>query len=44
MTLTHCLEVSVLHGDAEAIRQLASKVIVERGVEHGQVSFIPAQY
>jgi CopG family transcriptional regulator, nickel-responsive regulator len=37
----NCLEVSVLHGDAEAIRNFASKVMVERGVRHGQVSFVP---
>ena len=37
----NCLEVSVLRGNAEAVRVFANGVIAERGVTHGQVSFIP---
>ena len=36
-----CLEVAVLRGRAEAVRDFANGVIAERGVTHGQVSFIP---
>jgi CopG family nickel-responsive transcriptional regulator len=36
-----CLEVAVLRGKAEAVRDFANGVIAERGVTHGQVSFIP---
>ena len=36
-----CLEVAVLKGRAEAVRDFAKGVIAERGVTHGQVSFIP---
>ena len=37
----NCLEVSVLRGKAGAVRDFANGVIAERGVTHGQVSFIP---
>ena len=37
----NCLEVAVLRGKAEAVRDFAKGVIAERGVTHGQVSFIP---
>jgi CopG family transcriptional regulator, nickel-responsive regulator len=37
----NCLEVSVLRGDAELVRDFARNVIAERGVTHGQVSFVP---
>ncbi len=37
----NCLEVAVLRGKAEAVRDFAQDVIAERGVTHGQVSFIP---
>ena len=37
----NCLEVAVLRGKAEAVRDFAKAVIAERGVTHGQVSFIP---
>ena len=37
----NCLEVAVLRGKAEAVRDFARDVIAERGVTHGQVSFIP---
>lgn len=37
----NCLEVAVLRGSAEAVGDFANAVIAERGVTHGQVSFIP---
>jgi CopG family transcriptional regulator, nickel-responsive regulator len=37
-----CLEVSVLRGKAEAVRELAEGIAAQRGVTHGQVHFIPA--
>ncbi len=37
----NCLEVAVLRGKAGAVRDFANGVIAERGVTHGQVSFIP---
>src|SRR5262249_19869301 len=36
-----CLEVAVLRGKAAAVREFSDAVIAERGVKHGQVSFIP---
>ncbi len=39
----HCLEVAVLRGDGGAIRSFAQGVIAERGVRHGQVTFIPIE-
>ncbi len=36
-----CLELAVLRGDASAVREFSQAVIAERGVTHGQVSFIP---
>lgn len=37
-----CLEVSVLRGDARAVRQLGEQVIAERGVRHGRLVVAPA--
>jgi CopG family nickel-responsive transcriptional regulator len=37
----NCLELAVLRGDAAAVRDFSKAVIAERGVTHGQVSFIP---
>jgi len=37
----NCLEVAVLRGDSGAIRAFSQGIIAERGVRHGQVSFIP---
>jgi CopG family nickel-responsive transcriptional regulator len=37
-----CLEVAVLRGDAARVRDFSNAVIAERGVTHGQVSFVPA--
>ncbi len=37
----NCLEVSVLRGKAEAVREFAQSVVSQRGVTHGNVSFIP---
>ena len=36
-----CLEVAVLKGEAAAVRAFSDAVIAERGVKHGQVTFIP---
>jgi CopG family transcriptional regulator, nickel-responsive regulator len=36
-----CLEVAVLKGPAAAVREFSDAVIAERGVKHGQISFIP---
>lgn len=36
-----CLEVTVLRGDAAEVREFAKTIIAERGVTHGQVSFVP---
>lgn len=37
----NCLEVAILRGEAAAAREFAKEVIAERGVKHGQVTFIP---
>jgi CopG family transcriptional regulator, nickel-responsive regulator len=37
----NCLELAVLRGDASAVREFSKAMIAERGVTHGQVSFIP---
>ena len=37
----NCLEVAVLRGDAAEVREFAKTIIAERGVTHGQVSFVP---
>ncbi len=37
----NCLEVAVLRGDAAVVRDFSNAVIEERGVRHGQVSFVP---
>jgi CopG family transcriptional regulator, nickel-responsive regulator len=39
----NCLEVAVLRGDTVPVREFAKGVIAERGVRHGQVSFIPVE-
>jgi CopG family nickel-responsive transcriptional regulator len=36
-----CLEVAVLRGPAASVREFSKAVIAERGVSHGQVSFVP---
>jgi CopG family transcriptional regulator, nickel-responsive regulator len=36
-----CLEVAVLRGNAAKVRDFAKSIIAERGVAHGQVSFVP---
>ncbi|RAS25183.1 MULTISPECIES: nickel-responsive transcriptional regulator NikR [unclassified Pseudomonas] len=38
----HCLEVSVLQGERGRISELSRQLMVERGVEYGQVHVIPA--
>lgn len=37
----NCLEVAILRGDASEVREFCKAVIAERGVIHGQVSFVP---
>lgn len=37
----NCLEVTVLRGDANDVRSFTKGVIAERGVQHGQVTFVP---
>jgi CopG family nickel-responsive transcriptional regulator len=37
----NCLEVAVLRGETAKVREFAKAIIAERGVTHGQVSFIP---
>ena len=37
----NCLEVSVLRGSRNAVREFAKAVIAERGVSHGHVEFVP---
>jgi CopG family transcriptional regulator, nickel-responsive regulator len=37
----NCLEVAVLRGEAAEVRQFAKTIIAERGVSHGEVSFVP---
>jgi CopG family transcriptional regulator, nickel-responsive regulator len=36
-----CLEVAILRGEADAVREFARTVIAERGVAYGQVNFVP---
>ena len=36
-----CLEVAVLRGDAAKVREFAKMIIAERGVTHGEMSFVP---
>lgn len=38
-----CLEVAVLRGDAGVVRDFAKTVIAERGVKHGEISFVPVK-
>jgi len=37
----NCLEVAVLRGRTDSVRQFAQGVIAERGVRHGRVTFVP---
>jgi CopG family nickel-responsive transcriptional regulator len=37
----NCLEIVALRGDAAKVREFAKTIIAERGVTHGQVSFVP---
>jgi CopG family nickel-responsive transcriptional regulator len=37
----NCLEVAVLRGAADAVRDFSKTVIAERSVKYGQVSFVP---
>jgi CopG family transcriptional regulator, nickel-responsive regulator len=36
-----CMEVTVLKGRGDAVKELADHVIAERGVHHGQVVYLP---
>jgi len=38
-----CLEVAVLRGPTDAVRELASETTSQRGVRHGHVHLVPAQ-
>src|SRR5277367_5673024 len=38
-----CLEVTVLKGRSADVRAFADRVIAERGVRHGHVSFMPVE-
>ena len=37
-----CLEVAVLRGPTDAVRELASETTSQRGVRHGQLHLVPA--
>ncbi len=39
----NCLEVAVLRGETESVRDFAKGVMAERGVQHGQVGFVPVE-
>jgi CopG family transcriptional regulator, nickel-responsive regulator len=39
-----CLEVSVLRGQADAVRALADETVSQRGVRHGQLHLVPAEH
>jgi CopG family nickel-responsive transcriptional regulator len=39
----NCLEVAVLRGDAAAVKSFSQSVIAERGIQHGQVNFVPVE-
>ncbi len=36
-----CMEVAVLRGETERVRELATKVMAERGVRHGRLIVVP---
>jgi len=37
------LEVAVLRGETDAVREFSTGVMAERGVRHGQVTFVPVE-
>ena len=39
----HCLEVALLRGQAAEVKTFAASVIAQRGVLHGQVSYVPVR-
>ena len=39
----NCLEVAVLRGEGAAVKAFSQSIIAERGIQHGQVSFIPVE-
>jgi CopG family nickel-responsive transcriptional regulator len=39
----HCLEVALLRGEAAEVKDFSASVIAQRGVLHGQVSFVPVR-
>jgi CopG family nickel-responsive transcriptional regulator len=39
----NCLEVAVLRGEGTAVKAFSQRIIAERGIQHGQVSFIPVE-
>ena len=39
----NCLEVAILRGESSAVKDFSRSVIAERGIQHGQVNFIPVE-
>jgi CopG family nickel-responsive transcriptional regulator len=39
----NCLEVAVLRGDGAAVKAFSQAIIAERGIQHGQVNFVPVE-
>lgn len=39
----NCLEVAVLRGDTGAVRDFSKRLIAERGIKHGRVTFVPVE-
>ena len=39
----NCLEVAVLRGDTAEVRGFAAAIAAERGIRHGQATFIPVE-
>jgi CopG family nickel-responsive transcriptional regulator len=39
-----CLEVAVLRGPTQAVREFGKSVIAERGVTYGNISFVPVDF
>ena len=37
----HCMEVTMLKGQTEAVRKLAEAIVAERGVRFGQINVVP---
>jgi CopG family transcriptional regulator, nickel-responsive regulator len=37
----HCMEVTFVHGRADAVRKFTDRVLAERGVRFGQINIVP---